>query len=132
MTTSTFPRWQGDTEPAFVFDLCLGLQQRGLQVDVLAPHANGAKHHETIAGMGIYRYRYFFTRLQSLAYNGGVLANLKRNPLNYLLVPMMLLSQAVALRRLLKSTDYHVVHAHWIIPQGLVAAIVLSVTGSRA
>jgi glycosyltransferase involved in cell wall biosynthesis len=34
----------------------------------------------------------------------------------------MIIGQAVALRRILANGDYDLVHAHWILPQGLVAA----------
>lgn len=34
---STFPRWQGDTEPPFVYNLAAGLTEK-FDVTVLAPH----------------------------------------------------------------------------------------------
>ena len=72
VATSTFPRWAGDTVPArFVFDLSLQLT-RYFHVIVLAPHAPGAVFHETIEGLEIYRFPYFWPyRLQALC-NGAV------------------------------------------------------------
>ncbi len=125
VTTSTFPRWINDTEPRFVYDLCRSLHQQGLEVDVLAPHFHGAKDFELMDGIRVYRYRYFFiSRFQSLAYSGGIIANLKNNPLNFILVPYFLLFQFFALYRLLGSGKYCLVHAHWVIPQALVCAMV--------
>ena len=79
VTASTFPRWQGDTEPPFVFELCRRLQKRGVDIDIIAPHAPGAKAMEVMDGINVYRYRYGPERLEVLAYQGGILANLKRH-----------------------------------------------------
>jgi len=115
--TSTFPRWASDTEPTFVFDLSRNYVHKGFQVDVIAPHAYGSKSHEIIDGVNIFRYRYFFERLQTLTYHGGINANLKNNKFNYLLVPFFFLFQAVEIVRRLKNNQYDVIHSHWLIPQ---------------
>jgi len=121
---STFPRWRNDTEPSFVFDLCRYLHGKGLQIDVIAPHATGAEKHELLDGINVYRYQYFISDLQTLAYSGGILANLKKNPLNYLLVPFLVIAQSFALYHRLKNTHYRLIHAHWLIPQGCICAFI--------
>jgi glycosyltransferase involved in cell wall biosynthesis len=118
--TSTFPRWQDDNEPPFVFELCRRLDAN-FEVWVLAPHAPGARTRETLDGVRVVRYRYFFEWGESLAYHGGILANLRGNRLRYLLIPLFLLFQMAALWRLLAREKFDIVHAHWLIPQGLVA-----------
>jgi glycosyltransferase involved in cell wall biosynthesis len=120
--TSTFPRWEGDIEPRFVFDLCRFLSKM-YAVHVLAPHASGARVQETLAGISITRFRYFIPRLQSLAYQGGMLTRLRQNPLRVIQVPFFLLSEILAINRLLKTHHFSVIHAHWIIPQGLAAVV---------
>ena len=123
VVTSTFPRWISDTEPSFVFELCKYLQIKGMQVDVLAPHCDGASEAEVMDGIRVYRYRYFLTRLQTLAYQGGIMAKIRKNPLNYLQVPFFILAQLIAVIGRLKSNRYDVVHCHWLIPQGLVCVM---------
>lgn len=118
--TSTFPRWEGDNEPPFVFELCRRLSP-DFDVWVLAPHAPGAKTRETMNGLTVVRFRYFFEWGETLAYQGGILANLRNNQLRYLLVPWFLICQLAALLRLLARERFDIVHAHWLIPQGLVA-----------
>lgn len=120
--TSTFPRWEGDREPPFVFELSKRLAQE-FEVLILAPHAEGARRREVMAGLQVYRFRYFLAAGETLAYNGGILANLKRKRRNYLLVPFFALGELVELIRLLRTTRIDAIHAHWIIPQGLVAII---------
>ena len=121
--TSTFPRWQGDKEPPFVFELSKRLTAN-FNVHILAPHAPNAKLKENSAELKITRFQYFITHFQTLAYNGGILANLKRNSWLYGLVPLFILGECICLYKILKKNDYIAIHAHWIIPQGLVAILV--------
>lgn len=120
--TSTFPRWSGDCEPPFVFELSKRLTAK-FDVTVLCPHAHGAALNEIIDGIQVHRFRYCFERWQKLAYEGGIMGNLKRSRLNYLLVPFFLTAQLFSLLRVLRMSQIDVIHAHWLIPQGLVAIV---------
>lgn len=119
--TSTFPRWEGDAEPGFVFDLCRRLVAE-FDVTVLAPHAAGARRRETLAGMQVIRFRYGPERWEQLAYNGGIMANLRRNPFLYFMLPTFLLAQLFALLVLMRRLRPDAMHAHWFVPQGVVMA----------
>ena len=120
--TSTYPRWDNDTDPKFVYNLCQYLGQDN-EVDVVAPHASGTATEEVKNGIRVFRYRYCIERWETLAYDGGILPNLKQNKFRLLLVPFFLLSQWLLTIRLLRRYNYDVIHAHWIIPQGLVALL---------
>ena len=120
--TSTFPRWEEDEEPSFVFELCSRLKAQ-YRIHVLAPHFPGAKTYEYFEGIHIKRFRYFITPWQRLAYQGGILAKLRHNPWQYGLLPFFFLGELFSLIRLLRSYRFHLIHAHWLIPQGLVAVM---------
>lgn len=124
--TSTLPRWAGDTEPRFVEDLSYQLADK-FDVVVLAPHCAGAARHETLSDgkrrITVHRFRYCLVALQSLAYDGGVLSKLKRNPLRLLLVPLFLAAQTISIAKLHRRHRFAAIHAHWIIPQGMSAAL---------
>ncbi len=122
VTTSTFPRWPNDTGSPFVYELCQRLKQQGLNVVVLAPHARGAKKSEIGEGVKIFRYQYLPAMLEGLAYDGGILAKLRANKFNCLGIPFFLFFQLWAMRKIVKTQDIKTIHAHWILPQGLVAA----------
>ena len=126
--TSTYPRWHGDTEPAFVHYLCRQLAA-DYRVVVLAPHYPGARRHEVIDGIEVYRFRYFFPAAEHLAYDGGIITNIRKNRLKLLLVPFFLLSQLFNAVRLARRHDISLIHAHWIIPQGLIALLVRRLSG---
>jgi len=128
--TSTFPRWLGDREPPFVFELSLRLACH-FNVHVLAPHAPDAKEIEDMEGIRVFRFKYFFEGGELLAYGGGILPNLKQHPWRFFLVPFFLFGELVALSRLLESGSYNVVHAHWLIPQGLIAVSARIISGLR-
>jgi len=87
--TSTFPRWPGDKEPPFVYELSKRLTT-DYEVHVLAPHAPGAALEEQYDNLQITRFRYCFERYQTLTYGGGILANLKQRRWRYLLIPLFL------------------------------------------
>jgi hypothetical protein len=74
-----------------------------------------------------------FFRDGKLAYQGGILANLKRSRWCYMLLPFFFISQLSALWRILRHRRVDVIHAHWIIPQGVVAvaARMLALRGKK-
>lgn len=120
VTASTYPRWQGDPEPAFVHELARRLTDR-FEIVVLAPHAAGAAEEEILDGVRVRRYRYAPARWETLINHGGILANLRHARWKWLLLPSFLLMQGYALRRVLSQFRPQAVHAHWLLPQGVVA-----------
>ena len=90
---------------------------------VLAPHARGAQEREIMEGIRVHRYKYAPARLERIAYAGGIVANLKKNKANLLLFPFFFLAQGFAIWKLLRSNHVDVIHAHWLIPQGLLAVV---------
>ena len=120
--SSTFPRWKDDIEPPFVYDLCFHLKKH-YDIHVLAPHYPGAALEEQFSGIKVTRFRYFFASWERLAYQGGILANVRQNPLKYGLVPFFLLAEFFFLIRLLNSQRFDLIHAHWLLPQGFIALL---------
>jgi phosphatidyl-myo-inositol dimannoside synthase len=118
---STFPRWKGDAEPGFVYDLARALPSYA--ITVLVPHYAGARHHELMGGIGVARFSYFFPRYQRLCYEGGIHENLRRSMLARLQLPFLVFFEMLSLLRMLAGRRYALVHAHWIIPHGFLAVI---------
>jgi glycosyltransferase involved in cell wall biosynthesis len=119
---STYPRWNGDPEPGFVHELCRRLSER-FNVIALVPDAPQADPCGSMDGVEVIRYRYAPRRWQTLVNNGGIAQNLRRFPWKWLLVPGFMLAQYFAARRLLARRPIDVIHAHWLIPQGLIALL---------
>jgi glycosyltransferase involved in cell wall biosynthesis len=127
ITTSTFPRWKKDTDPPFVFELAKRLTG-AFNVTVLAPGFPGALSNEIMEGVEVHRFRYFLKRFEILAGTEGILPTLKKNKLFFLLVPFFILAQFIALLSLVKKNKPDVIHAHWILPQGFIAALAQKIT----
>lgn len=128
---STYPRWARDHEPGFVHGLARGLLPF-FDVLVVCPHAPGAATEEVLDGIRVKRYRYAPARIETLVNDGGIIANLRRSPWKWLLVPGFLVAQFAVLWRLRRSPGMDAVHAHWLLPQGLVAALALAIPRTRA
>ena len=123
LTASTFPLHRGDGMPAFVFGLARALA-RDAEVTVLAPGAEGAARDEVWDDVRIRRFDYFWPRSwQALAHGDGMETNLRRSWWARLQVPGFLAAELFALRRLVAEFRPDVVNSHWILPQGLVAAL---------
>lgn len=119
---STYPRWAGDHEPGFVHELNRRLVD-SFEVTALVPHAPGADLDEVVDGVQVLRYKYAPSRWETLVVGGGIVSNLRRSRWKWLLVPGFIGAQWFAVRRLLRQRHFDAIHAHWLIPQGMVAAL---------
>lgn len=131
MLTSTLPRHPDDLQANFVGEQAdaWATERPGDQLIVLAPHHAGAAFKEDKGKYKIQRFRYAFpVQLQRLAYP-AILPNLRRNPLLYLQVPIFLICQYLAAKKLSRQTGANLVYAHWIMPQGLIAWLLKKSTG---
>ena len=124
VTTSTFPRWADDIGSArFVFDLSLQMAQHH-QVIVLAPHAPGAAHHETLNGLDVWRFPYFRPhRLQALCNGSDILPAIRSGLLPKCQVPFLFLNQLFWLNRMVRRFRVDLINSHWMIPQGFTTAL---------
>lgn len=121
--TTTYPRWRGDTEPAFVHYLSRGLQD-AFEVHVLVPHTRNAKTMEILDGVHVHRFRYLPATWQRLAYEGGIVPRLKKNRWLVLQIPFLFFFMFWSGLRLAKKYKVDIIHAHWVIPQGFIALLI--------
>ena len=121
--TSTFPSSADDGTPPFVFQLCSHLL-RYFDVTVLTPAVRNAPQTDALQGVSVRRFRYFWPRSLERLADGAILENLSRRRWLYLQAPFLLLFELIAAFRLARAKRPAVIHAHWFIPQGIVAAIV--------
>lgn len=128
--TSTFPRKSGDEQPRFVLDLCKSLPGE-FEQRVLAPSAPGLQVDDSMEGIPVRRFRYFFNRGETLAHGSGILANLKEQPLRWLLVPFFFLGLVLAVRQELRRFRPDIVHAHWWLPAGLAARLAMATSSGK-
>jgi len=121
--TSTFPKSVSDSTPPFVFQLCSHLLPH-FDVTVLTPAVSKAPEAETLQGVKVRRFHYFWPRSLERLADGAILENLSRSPWLYLQAPFLVLFELIAALRLARTTRPDVIHAHWFVPQGIVAVLV--------
>ncbi len=120
--TSSYPRSPQDSASVFLRYLAEQLSDRGVEVCILAP-ADGKGRTRAEGKVTVHRFQYFPIALQALAYGSGILPNLRRSPWLWVQVPFFLLSMAYRLLRLIRAEKPSLIHAHWILPQGFIAAL---------
>ena len=89
--TTSYPRGPDDVAGAFVRDAVEHVRDAGVEIEVVSPAS----------------FRHF-----GLAYGAGIVGNLRRKPWLVLVLPLFLVSYALAARRAARDAD--LVHAHWL------------------
>ena len=129
VVTSTWPLHAGDHRTPFVRNLAMDLAARGWEIQVIAPHAEGAASSETDGPIRLHRFRYMWpSRFEVLAYGGGGLINL-RAPGRKLLAFPFVAAELLAVSRIIRRFRPDVVHAHWLLPQGFAAGLAARASG---
>ncbi len=91
-------------------------------ITVLVPAAPGAREEEVMEGVKVIRYHYFpLHRWETLCYPGAIVPRIREKKVRALLVPFLFLAFFGQLARRLPA--YDLVHAHWLIPQGVVQSL---------
>lgn len=120
--TQTYPRFEGDTAGPFIRDLARGLVRGGDRVTVLAPHAEGLAESWDDGGIEVVTFRYAPDRHEVLGYGRTLEADEKVKGKAALTAPLYAFAALQAVRRQLRRRRFDLVHAHWIVPNGVAAA----------
>ncbi len=129
--TSSFPRFPDDPTVGYLYQLTRALAQAlPGEVEVIVPADR--RRHEFFGedGVEIRPFRYFFPRrLQRLAYGSGMPDNLRIGILPRLQILFLLFSFLIAGYKSAKKSD--LIYAHWMVPAGLVGAILARCLGKK-
>ena len=122
LVASTFPRFAGDSEPAFILEFARELS-RFSEVKVFVPNHPLCDDSTDWAGVPVERFRYFPIRShETLCGDGGIPAKLTTWK-GRLLLPFLILAELALFMRLLRDRQIRCIHVHWILPQGLSFAL---------
>ena len=118
----SFPRFAGDTHGPFVKRLSEELARRGHEVHVLVPY-DPALVPDPASPLTVHSFRYVWPgRWHRLGYSRTLRRDVGMKLLAWLQAPLYFLFAERALRRLIRTRGIELVHAHWILPNGFVAA----------
>lgn len=130
IVSSAFPRWEKEGLDVFMYEYAKTLAQ-DFDVFVLAPLSKGSKRYEEWDNFKIYRHNQFPLINFELAYGNGIMENLRRNPLLWLVIPFYFILQVLAIRKIVKRHRIEIIHANWIVPQGLTSVLYKKIFHSK-
>lgn len=120
---SSYPRYDTDGAARFIRSMAEALAELGHDVDVLIPHR--ADLRLASSPVNVFPFRYVWPdRLAIMGYAEAMQSDQRLRGLAYVLAPFFALAEATQILRLHRRRPYDVVHAHWVIPNGAVAAFV--------
>ena len=104
-----------------MYDLAQAMRDQ-FDITVLVPAAPGALDREEMDGLHVERYHYFpIHKWETLCYPGAIVPRIKEKKMRVFLVPFLFL--ALWWNLLKRRKKFDLVHAHWLIPQGIVQSL---------
>ena len=128
MLATRVPARSGDGTPSFVLDHAMALADR-CDITVLAPRIGGVGGVTGVDGVTVRRFAYLPRRWERLA-DDAIMPQLGRSPLLWSQAVPLVAAMLLAAVREHRRTDPDVVHAHWIVPAGLVALLLRALFGT--
>ena len=127
--TSSYPRYPGDATAPFVKSICENLAKLGNTVDVVAPY-DAAVVLEQGDAVPVHRFRYIWPeRFHIMGHARSLENDMRVRWLAYFLLPFYLLAGFFSLLKVTGRQESQIIYAHWVIPNGLVAAWVAALRG---
>lgn len=124
--TTSYPRYPGDSAAPFIQAMCQGLADLGHAVAVLAPYDPEVHPQPPVTGdhaVSVQRFRYAPLKNWHIMGHARALENdMRLRPLAVVLLPFFLLASFLELWRLTGRHKSELIHAHWVLPNGLPAA----------
>ena len=124
MLTSSYPKWPGETTAPFIEEIAAGVAARGHEVHVLMPYRTDLRRAAMERGVYLHTYRYaLHPGMEVWGYAAALRGDVGIKNAALWAAPFALASSLLALLRLTATGDYTLLHAHWALPNGFVAAI---------
>lgn len=125
MLTSSYPKYPGEVTAPFIEEIAAGLAARGHEVHVVLPWHPDLRRPAVDRGVRLHPYRYAPWRALNIwGYAESMAADVEVRARAYLAAPLALPAGMLALLRLTRSVRCELLHAHWAVPNGPLAALV--------
>ena len=138
MVTSSYPRFSGDSVGTFMEPIAKSIAARGHDVHVVAPWHPLVARAERDGGVTFHFYKYApLESLNVFGYAAALRADVSLRAAAYIAAPLALAAGWRTARAVARRHSATVMHGHWVIPGGPVAAfaaprlpLVISLHGS--
>ncbi len=125
MVTSSYPKFEGDVTAPFIEGIAASVAAMGNEVHVLAPYHPDVRREPLEKGVRLHFFKYSpFRHLNIWGYAESLEADVRVKGAIYPMTPLVFISSFLALWRLTGRVRFDIMHGHWVIPNGPVAAIV--------
>lgn len=124
MLTTSYPKWPGETTAPFIEEIAAAVAGRGHEVHVLMPHRADLRRSPVERGVYLHTYRYAPNPdLEVWGYAAALRGDIGLRDSAFWVAPLALQRGAQALLRLTQGANFSMIHAHWALPNGPVAAL---------
>ena len=121
--TSSYPRYEGDPTAPFIESISKHVAELGHSVHLVLPQSAEWRRPSSEGNVTYHPYRYSPTRSWTpWGYSAALQDGVKIKPALFALAPVVAASAYRTARRLLATERFDVVQAHWVIPNGPIAA----------
>lgn len=130
--TTSYPLSPNDGNAPFIREICQALSESGVDVDVVLPHHERLNWECEDGDVSINSYRYLprWLNREALWGYGQAMESDRALKLSAIAIaPVALAISTLRLLRLAQSQEVDLIHAHWLLPNGLPAAVVGMLTG---
>ncbi|MBI4477093.1 MAG: glycosyltransferase [Acidobacteria bacterium] len=123
MVTSSYPRFRGDTVGTFLEPIAKGLAAYGHEIHVVLPWHPLLKRSPSEDDVHFHPFRYAPHRaLHVFGYAGALAEDIRLRAPALAVTPVAVLSAWASARGLARRIDATIIHAHWVVPGGAIAA----------
>ena len=123
MVATSYPRFPGDSVGTFMEPIAKSVVARGHEVHLVAPWHPLVARREIEDGVRFHFYKYAPIRsLNVFGYAAALRADVKVRGAAYLAAPLALAAGWRAARAVARQHRATVMHGHWVIPGGAIAA----------
>jgi phosphatidyl-myo-inositol dimannoside synthase len=121
--TSSYPRYDGDATAPFIESITTHTAALGHEVHLVLPEHHDWSRPAAEGGVHFHPYRYSPLRTWTpWGYSQSLEGGVKLHRSLYALAPLVFLSGVRACSRLAKGQRFDLVHAHWLVPNGLIGS----------
>lgn len=128
IVTQTFPLTPSDPTAHFMYDFAKGFTKLGHQVFVVLPF-HPRLDIRSFPDITLIPFRYIWPDSFHLLGFGRTLKDNSQLPWYvYLLIPFYILFCSIALFKIIRKYNIDIINAHWILPNGFIAALISRLT----
>ncbi len=124
MLSSSYPKFRGDVTAPFIESIATHIAAQGHSVHVLLPEHRDLRRAPCEDGVYFHTYRYTLPGARTQwGYAESLRGDVRIKRAMYGYVPIVFASSLFALERLTARAQFDVIHAHWVLPNGPMAAL---------